>query len=145
MVDNLRVLILAAGKSTRMKSKYAKVLHRTGGATLIEHVLRAARSVSTDITIVIGHSAEKVRELLPESRFVEQKEQLGTGHAVQSAHDAFKDYSGNVLILPGDVPLVSPKTLETFPHLREICWHRDRAPSVRSRPLVGCHPEIEER
>ena len=63
MIDNLRVLILAAGKSTRMNSKYAKVLHRVGGATLIEHVLRAARSVSTDITIVIGNSAEKVRTL----------------------------------------------------------------------------------
>jgi bifunctional UDP-N-acetylglucosamine pyrophosphorylase / glucosamine-1-phosphate N-acetyltransferase len=114
MVDDLRVLILAAGKSTRMKSKYAKVLHRAGGATLIEHVLRAARSVSTDITIVIGNSADKIRELLPESRFVEQKEQLGTGHAVVSAHDAFKDYSGNVLVLPGDVPLVSAKTLEAL-------------------------------
>src|SRR5262245_17931487 len=89
MIDNLRVLILAAGKSTRMNSKHAKVLHRVGGATLIEHVLRAARSISTDITIVIGHSAEKMRELLPESRFVEQKEQLGTGHAVMSAHEAF--------------------------------------------------------
>jgi bifunctional UDP-N-acetylglucosamine pyrophosphorylase / glucosamine-1-phosphate N-acetyltransferase len=114
MIDNLRVLILAAGKSTRMNSKYAKVLHRVGGATLIEHVLRAARSVSTDITIVIGHSAEKMHELLPESRFVEQKEQLGTGHAVMAAHDAFKSYTGNVLILPGDVPLVSAKTLEAL-------------------------------
>src|SRR5262245_3065568 len=114
MIDNLRVLILAAGKSTRMNSKYAKVLHKVGGATLIEHVLRAARSVSTDITIVIGHSAEKMRELLPESRFVEQKEQLGTGHAVMTAHDAFKSYTGNVLILPGDVPLVSAKTLEAL-------------------------------
>jgi bifunctional UDP-N-acetylglucosamine pyrophosphorylase/glucosamine-1-phosphate N-acetyltransferase len=114
MIDNLRVLILAAGKSTRMKSKYAKVLHKAGGATLIDHVLRAARSVSTDITIVIGHSAEKIRELLPESRFVEQKEQLGTGHAVISARDEFKGYAGNLLILPGDVPLVSAKTLEAL-------------------------------
>jgi bifunctional UDP-N-acetylglucosamine pyrophosphorylase / glucosamine-1-phosphate N-acetyltransferase len=114
MIDNLRVLILAAGKSTRMKSKYAKVLHRAGGATLIDHVLRAARSVSTDITIVIGHSADKVRELLPESRFVEQKEQLGTGHAVMSAGDEFKSYAGNLLVLPGDVPLVSAKTLEAL-------------------------------
>src|SRR5438046_1778309 len=114
MIDNLRVLILAAGKSTRMKSKYAKVLHRAGGATLIEHVLRASRSVSTDITIVIGHSGDKVRELLPESRFVEQKEQLGTGHAVMSASDVYKGYSDNLLILPGDVPLVSAKTLEAL-------------------------------
>jgi bifunctional UDP-N-acetylglucosamine pyrophosphorylase / glucosamine-1-phosphate N-acetyltransferase len=114
MIDNLRVLILAAGKSTRMKSKYAKVLHKAGGATLIQHVLRAARSVSTEITIVIGHSGDKVRELLPESRFVEQKDQLGTGHAVMSAHDRFKDYSGSLLIMPGDVPLVNGKTLEAL-------------------------------
>jgi bifunctional UDP-N-acetylglucosamine pyrophosphorylase/glucosamine-1-phosphate N-acetyltransferase len=114
MIDNLRVLILAAGKSTRMKSKYAKVLHRAGGAPLIQHVLRAARSVSTDITIVIGHSGDKIRELLPESRFVEQKEQLGTGHAVLSARESFKGFAGKVLILPGDVPLVSAKTLEAL-------------------------------
>ncbi len=114
MMENLRVLILAAGKSTRMKSKYAKVLHRAGGAALIEHVIRAARSVSTDISIVVGHSADRVKALLPESKFVEQKEQLGTGHAVMSAREGFKGYSGNVLILPGDVPLVSAKTLEAF-------------------------------
>ena len=114
MMENLRVLILAAGKSTRMKSKYAKVLHRAGGAALIEHVLRAARAVSTDISIVVGHSADGVKALLPESKFVEQKEQLGTGHAVMSARESFKGYSGNVLILPGDVPLVSAKTLEAF-------------------------------
>jgi len=136
MVDNLRVLILAAGKSTRMKSKYAKVLHRAGGVTLIEHVLRAARSVSTEITIVIGHSADKVRELLPESRFVEQKEQLGTGHAVKSAHDVFKDYSGNLLILPGDVPLVSAKTLEALAK-----FHADGgySASILTTDLVNPH------
>jgi len=114
MMENLRVLILAAGKSTRMRSKYAKVLHRAGGAALIEHVVRAARSVSTDISIVAGHSADRVKALLPESKFVEQKEQLGTGHAVMSARESFKGYPGNVLILPGDVPLVRTKTLEAF-------------------------------
>jgi bifunctional UDP-N-acetylglucosamine pyrophosphorylase / glucosamine-1-phosphate N-acetyltransferase len=120
MMENLRVLILAAGKSTRMKSKYAKVLHRVGGAALIQHVLRAARSVSTDICIVVGHSADKVRALLPESRFVVQKEQLGTGHAVMAASEGFKGYTGDVLILPGDVPLVNAKTLEAF-----INFHTD--------------------
>ncbi len=114
MIQNLRVLILAAGKSTRMKSKYAKVLHRVGGAALIQHVLRAARSISTDISIVIGHSADRVKALLPESRFVEQKEQLGTGHAVMAASEGFKGYSGSILVLPGDVPLVNAKTLEAF-------------------------------
>jgi len=119
-MENLRVLILAAGKSTRMKSKYAKVLHRAGGATLIEHVVRTARSISMDISIVVGHSAEKVRALVPEAKFVDQKEQLGTGHAVLSARQTFSDYLGHVLVLPGDVPLIGAETLEAF-----LKFHRD--------------------
>jgi bifunctional UDP-N-acetylglucosamine pyrophosphorylase / glucosamine-1-phosphate N-acetyltransferase len=113
-MENLRVLILAAGKSTRMKSKYAKVVHRAGGAALIEHVVRTARSVSTDISIVVGHSADKVRALIPEAKFIEQKEQLGTGHAVLSAREGFAGYLGHVLVLPGDVPLIGSQTLQAF-------------------------------
>src|SRR6266850_1107236 len=119
-MENLRVLILAAGKSTRMKSKYAKVLHRVGGRTLIEHVLQAARSVSADIWIVVGHTADKVKALIAEAKFVAQKEQLGTGHAVMAAREPFAGYAGDVLVLPGDVPLVSAGTLEAF-----IKFHRD--------------------
>jgi len=119
-MENLRVLILAAGKSTRMKSKYAKVLHGAGGAALIEHVVRTARSISMDISIVVGHSAEKVRALVPEAKFVDQKEQLGTGHAVLSARQTFSDYLGHVLVLPGDVPLIGAETLEAF-----LKFHRD--------------------
>lgn len=113
-MENLRVLILAAGKSTRMKSKYAKVLHRAGGRTLIEHVLRAARSLSTDVTVVVGHAADKVKALVTEVKFVDQKEQLGTGHAVLSARESFSGYGSDVLVLPGDVPLVRTETLEAF-------------------------------
>ena len=119
-MDNLRVLVLAAGKSTRMKSKYAKVLHRAGGAPLIDHVLRAARSVSTDISIVVGHSADQVKALIPEAKFVDQKEQLGTGHAVLAAREGFAGYSGELLVLPGDVPLIGAATLEAF-----IRFHRE--------------------
>ena len=119
-MDNLRVLILAAGKSTRMRSKYAKVLHRAGGASLIDHVLRAARSVSTDISIVVGHSADQVKALIPQATFVDQKEQLGTGHAVVAAREGFAGYSGELLVLPGDVPLISGATLEAF-----IKFHRE--------------------
>src|SRR5438105_8070332 len=89
IMQNVRVLILAAGKSTRMKSKYAKVLHRVGGRTLIEHVLRTARSVSADLWIVVGHTADKVKALITEAKFVTQKEQLGTGHAVMAVRDQF--------------------------------------------------------
>jgi len=113
-MENIRVLILAAGKSTRMKSKHAKVLHRVGGTTLIDHVVRAARSVSSDVTLVVGHQAEKVRSLVPNVKFVEQTDQLGTGHAVLVAREAFAAYSGDVLVMPGDVPLIQSSTLETF-------------------------------
>src|SRR5206468_3413950 len=76
-MHELRTLILAAGKGTRMKSRKAKVLHHAGGAPLIEHVLAAARPLSPEIVIVIGHQADKVRDCIPEASFVEQREQLG--------------------------------------------------------------------
>jgi bifunctional UDP-N-acetylglucosamine pyrophosphorylase/glucosamine-1-phosphate N-acetyltransferase len=119
-MENLRVLILAAGKSTRMKSKYAKVLHRVGGQTLLENVLRSARCVSADVWVVIGHTADKIKALVSEVKFVDQKEQLGTGHAVLAARDHFAEYTGDLLVLPGDVPLISSDTLEAF-----IKFHRD--------------------
>ena len=119
-MDDLQVLILAAGKSTRMKSKYAKVLHRVGGRSLIDHVVRAARSATGNISVVIGHSADAVRAVVPEVKFVEQKQQLGTGHAVLAARESFSGYSGDVLVMPGDVPLISPGTLAAF-----IQFHRD--------------------
>src|SRR5262245_40303652 len=118
--NGLRILILAAGKSTRMKSKYAKVLHRAGGNMLIEHVVRSARALSADISVVVGHSSDQVRTAISEVKFIEQKEQLGTGHAVLVARENFSDYSGDVLILPGDVPLFSPDTLKAF-----MAFHRD--------------------
>ena len=86
-MENLQVLILAAGKGTRMKSRKAKVLHQVGGSALIEHVFRAAQSVSQQVLLVVGHQAEQVKALLPEATFVDQKEQLGTGHAVLSARE----------------------------------------------------------
>jgi bifunctional UDP-N-acetylglucosamine pyrophosphorylase/glucosamine-1-phosphate N-acetyltransferase len=113
-MDDLRFLILAAGKSTRMKSKYAKVLHRAAGKPLIDYVLHAARGVSDDIYVVVGHSAEEVKAVAPGARFVEQKQQLGTGHAVLAARESFSGFTGDVLILPGDVPLITCSTLQKF-------------------------------
>src|SRR2546428_536572 len=119
-MENLRVLILAAGKSTRMKSKYAKVLHRAGGHTLIEHVLGAVRNLSTDIYVVVGHSADQVKSAISQVTFIDQKEQLGTGHAVLAARQHFSGYAGVVLVMPGDVPLIDAATLTAF-----IRFHRD--------------------
>jgi bifunctional UDP-N-acetylglucosamine pyrophosphorylase / glucosamine-1-phosphate N-acetyltransferase len=119
-MEKPRVLILAAGKSTRMKSKYAKVVHRAGGRTIIEHVLGVARSLATDISIVVGHSADQVKAAVSEVTFVDQKEQLGTGHAVLSARDQFSGYDGDVLVLPGDVPLITAETLQAF-----VAFHKE--------------------
>src|SRR5262245_14478964 len=113
-MGDLRILILAAGKSTRMKSKKAKVLHEVGGITLLDHVLRTARSVCPEVTIVTGHQSEKVQALFPDAAFVEQKEQLGTGHAVMIAREHFSGYNGELLVLPGDVPLIRTETLLNF-------------------------------
>jgi bifunctional UDP-N-acetylglucosamine pyrophosphorylase/glucosamine-1-phosphate N-acetyltransferase len=119
-MNNLRTLILAAGKGTRMKSKKAKVLHQVGGATLIEHVLWAAKALTPDIWLVVGHQADKVRSLVPEAKFVEQSEQLGTGHAVLMAREHFAGYTGDLLILPGDATLITSETLSSF-----LGFHRD--------------------
>jgi bifunctional UDP-N-acetylglucosamine pyrophosphorylase/glucosamine-1-phosphate N-acetyltransferase len=119
-MENLQVLILAAGKGTRMKSRKAKVLHRVGGNALIEHVFRVARSISSRVLVVVGHQVDQVKALIPAATPVEQKEQLGTGHAVLSARDALRDFSGDLLVLPGDVPLVGPDTLSHF-----VAFHRE--------------------
>jgi bifunctional UDP-N-acetylglucosamine pyrophosphorylase / glucosamine-1-phosphate N-acetyltransferase len=113
-MENLRVLILAAGKGTRMKSRKAKVLHKVGGAALLEHVVKASQPLATTVLVVVGHQADKVKALVPTVTAIEQKEQLGTGHAVLSAREALSGFSGNLLVLPGDVPLISQKTLEDF-------------------------------
>ena len=88
-MSHTHVVILAAGKGTRMKSAHPKVLHRVGGLSLIEHVLRSAAALDPDSTVVIvGHQAERVRQTLGKRmglRFATQEPQLGTGHALLQA------------------------------------------------------------
>ncbi|HEX4996998.1 MAG TPA: bifunctional UDP-N-acetylglucosamine diphosphorylase/glucosamine-1-phosphate N-acetyltransferase GlmU [Terriglobia bacterium] len=115
----MRVLVLAAGKGTRMKSKKAKVLHSAGGALLIEHVANAAKAVSSHVSVIVGHQADQVRAALTGVEFIEQQEQLGTGHAALSARPAFEGYRGDVLVLPGDIPLIESSTLD-----RLVAFHR---------------------
>jgi len=119
-MNNLRILILAAGKGTRMKSRKAKVLHSVGGATLVGHVLRAVLPVSKEVLVVIGHQADDVKALLTDVVFVEQKEQLGTGHALMSAREALSGFTGDLLVLPGDVPLIQTETIQEF-----VRFHRE--------------------
>lgn len=110
----LQVIILAAGKGTRMYSSLPKVLHLLAGKPLVQHVIDSARNLDAqDITLVYGHGAEQVKNSIsdPHLNWCEQAEQLGTGHAVQQAEQYIKDQA-NVLILYGDVPLLSITTLE---------------------------------
>ncbi|GAB3650899.1 bifunctional UDP-N-acetylglucosamine diphosphorylase/glucosamine-1-phosphate N-acetyltransferase GlmU [Ramlibacter alkalitolerans] len=117
------VVVMAAGKGTRMKSRTPKVLHKLGGRPLIAHVIETAQALDARRTIVItGHGAEGVEAWLRESAtaagrpvpdFVRQEPQLGTGHAVQQVVPVLPD-DGIALILNGDVPLVRPETLQAL-------------------------------
>lgn len=116
-LESLAVLVLAAGKGTRMKSDLVKVLHPLMGQPIIAHVLNSARYLNPVKTIVVvGHQADRVKSFLSDQglTFVLQSQQLGTGHAVAAAREALADFSGTVLILSGDVPLLSPQTLMDF-------------------------------
>lgn len=109
------VLVLAAGKGTRMRSKQPKVLHRLAGCPLVEHVLRAADPLgASSTTLVVGHQAAAVERELAATRaglgFVRQEPQLGTAHAVLQAEPALAGRSGTLVVLMGDAPLVSPAT-----------------------------------
>ena len=112
----LTAVILAAGKGTRMKSKLPKVLHKVGGHPMLEHVMDAAEAAGCqDNVVVIGHGAELVRELVGNrARIALQAEQLGTGHAVLQAADTLKDFTGTVMILCGDTPLLEAAELRKF-------------------------------
>jgi bifunctional UDP-N-acetylglucosamine pyrophosphorylase/glucosamine-1-phosphate N-acetyltransferase len=110
----LKVIILAAGGGTRMRSDLPKVLHPLGGRPLLEHVVTTAFSLNPmRICIVYGHGGEQVRAQLDDIDvdWVEQAEQLGTGHAVQQAMPAV-DAADTVLVLYGDVPLIETETLQ---------------------------------
>ena len=110
----LSVIILAAGKGTRMKSEKPKVLHKLANKPLVEHVYDTAKELGAEEVVVIyGHGGEQVKETCKhfDAKWVEQKEQLGTGHAVKQAFDSV-NLTNNILVLYGDVPLTSLKTLE---------------------------------
>lgn len=129
----LEVIILAAGKGTRMRSALPKVLHQLAGQPLIQHVLDTVRELSPDrIHVVHGHGAERVRECLADAddvNWVEQAEQLGTGHAVSQALPDVKP-DARVLIVYGDVPLIRAKTLRTLLELSD-----DRHPALLTAEL----------
>ncbi|HKL68687.1 bifunctional UDP-N-acetylglucosamine diphosphorylase/glucosamine-1-phosphate N-acetyltransferase GlmU [Salibaculum sp.] len=110
------LVVLAAGKGTRMKSDRPKVLHEVAGAPLLAHAMRAGASIDPVRTIVVaGHGAAAVeaaaRAWDPEVEVVLQAEQLGTGHAVDQCRSALADFDGDVVVLYGDTPFIRPETL----------------------------------
>jgi bifunctional UDP-N-acetylglucosamine pyrophosphorylase / glucosamine-1-phosphate N-acetyltransferase len=114
-MSDIHVVVLAAGKGTRMKSRLPKVLHEAAGLPLIELVLRAADSLEPQsITVVVGHFADQVKTALAKRlglRFALQEPQLGTGHALMQAERHLRGSSGTVVLLYGDVPLLRTATL----------------------------------
>lgn len=129
MASQLAVAVLAAGKGTRMKSALPKVLHPLGGRSLLERVLDSLDDVNpTHRLIIVGYGAEQVRQALahvPNLTFVEQTQQLGTGHAVQQVMPHLSDFDGDFLVLNGDVPLLRPATLSKL-----LTTHRQHGNAV---------------
>lgn len=111
-------VVLAAGKSTRMKAETPKVLHSVCGRLMIEYVLDAARDAGVEkLIVIVGHKAEEVRSALSgydDVVFAEQIEQHGTGHAVMMAEDELQGHDGSVLILAGDTPLLQGSSLKAL-------------------------------
>ncbi len=154
MKSPINVVILAAGLGTRMKSKRAKVLHRAGGLTLIEHVVHASTGIApaSNITVVVGTQTERVKAALAHFgvRFAEQREQKGTGHALLMCRDALASQSGLVVVLYGDGPLLSRATLQELVD-RQAAGHaaatlittRLDDPTGYGRIILGSHGEVQ--
>lgn len=108
------IVIMAAGKGTRLKSRRAKVLHEVGGKPLLAHVIASASRIvdPANIYVVIGHQADEVRAAVAPTgvQFVLQEDQRGTGHAIMCARSQVQQYD-NILVLSGDVPLIQPETV----------------------------------
>lgn len=126
-MNQLRAIILAAGKGTRMKSELPKVVHKIKDQCLVDYVIEAARGAGVDeICLVVGYKHEVVEKNISykDVYYALQPEQLGTGHAVKCAGD-FLEGTGETLILFGDTPLITAETLK-----RLITYHREKNDTV---------------
>lgn len=115
-MKDIHALILAAGKGTRMGGTTPKVMVEASGKPLIHWVIGSLNTAGINsITAIVGYKKEEVIGALPEGcSWVEQKELLGTGHAVMAAKDALKDFDGIVLVTCGDMPLIKAETFKQF-------------------------------
>ncbi|GIW57366.1 MAG: UDP-N-acetylglucosamine pyrophosphorylase [Candidatus Dojkabacteria bacterium] len=124
-MENISIVILAAGKGTRMRTDLPKVLHTLRGKPMIEYTIEVASKLHPrKLIVVVGYKKDDVIQATSKFHNLEyaiQKEQLGTGHAVKTTQPLLKDFQGNILILLGDVPLVSLDALTNLLH-----FHADK-------------------
>ncbi|MDD9912038.1 MAG: bifunctional UDP-N-acetylglucosamine diphosphorylase/glucosamine-1-phosphate N-acetyltransferase GlmU [Alphaproteobacteria bacterium] len=140
MNTSIAVIILAAGKGTRMKSSLPKVLHPLANRPMILHILDTVEHLNPEHTVVItGHEADAVETEIhkdyPNAVCIRQTEQLGTGHAVLQAKEALEDFNGTTLILNGDVPLIKSQALADF-----IGKHRSSSRTVTMASTLVADP-----
>ncbi|MDL2211870.1 bifunctional UDP-N-acetylglucosamine diphosphorylase/glucosamine-1-phosphate N-acetyltransferase GlmU [Erysipelotrichaceae bacterium OttesenSCG-928-M19] len=112
----INAIVLAAGKGTRMKSKYPKVIHKLLDKPMIMHVIANLKKANvSNIISVVGYQAELVKEVVKEeSQYAYQNEQLGTGHAIMVVEELLKDQQGLTIVICGDTPLISSETIEAL-------------------------------
>ncbi len=126
---NVKALILAAGMSTRFNSARSKVLHEVCGKPILSWVLEACRAAGIDEqVVVVGATGDRVQQAYAGAEgitWVVQEPQQGTGHAVMAAEEALADFTGDLVVLMGDAPLIRPETLQTL-----IRTHRDEGSAV---------------
>ena len=126
VIDNVAAVILAAGMGTRMKSSKAKVLHEIIGRPMVMYVVETAKKVvGNNVVLVVGNQADKIKKIVSEKTdviFAIQERQLGTGHAVLCAQSYVPAHTDQVVILCGDVPLITPNTIKRLidDHIKEM-------------------------
>jgi bifunctional UDP-N-acetylglucosamine pyrophosphorylase/glucosamine-1-phosphate N-acetyltransferase len=136
--ENTLAVILAAGEGKRMKSRISKILHKACGRPIVEWVCNAANDAGIDkIVVVTGNNTEQVKDCLGDKvKYAVQERQLGTGHALMAAAEYFGDMKGSVVVLCGDVPLITPGSLK-----RAMETHRKEGNAVTVLTAVVDNPE----
>lgn len=136
---DIKSVILAAGKGTRMKSNLPKVLHEILGKALVGYVLDSVKHITNENFVIVGHHAEEVEKYVishyENAKTVLQSPQLGTGHAVSMICPMLENYSGQVLILCGDTPLITEETLKKF-----VEYHKENKSDITVMSAIFENP-----
>jgi UDP-N-acetylglucosamine diphosphorylase/glucosamine-1-phosphate N-acetyltransferase len=143
-MSDLAAVILAAGKGTRMKSDLPKVFHEILGEPMLSYVIKTVQALKPKRTlIVVGHQRGLITDYYQDwpVEFVVQAEQLGTGHAVQQAETALSGFNGNVLVLAGDVPLLTVETLQQLVAFHE-CHQAAATDLTAELPDAGSYGRV---